>query len=68
MQRNQVLLGVATLTLAGLAVALRACDAAEVLKRTGVPFMVGFNRRFDPGHRAVREAVMSGRIGDVRMH
>ena len=41
--------------------------AAEVLERTGVPFMVGFNRRFDPGHRAVRDAVLSGRIGDVRM-
>jgi myo-inositol 2-dehydrogenase/D-chiro-inositol 1-dehydrogenase len=41
--------------------------AAAVLERTGVPFMVGFNRRFDPGHRAVRDAVVSGRIGDVRM-
>ncbi|MGA0946400.1 MAG: Gfo/Idh/MocA family oxidoreductase, partial [Candidatus Nanopelagicales bacterium] len=41
--------------------------AAEVLERTGVPFKVGFNRRFDPGHRAVRDAVLSGRIGDVRM-
>ena len=41
--------------------------AAEVLERTGVPFMVGFNRRFDPGHRAVRDAVLSGRVGDVRM-
>ena len=41
--------------------------AAAVLDRRGVPFMVGFNRRFDPGHRAVREAVASGRIGEVRM-
>ena len=41
--------------------------AAAVLDRTGVPFMVGFNRRFDPGHRAVRNAVASGRIGEVRM-
>ena len=41
--------------------------AAAVLERRGVPFMVGFNRRFDPGHRAVREAVASGRIGEVRM-
>lgn len=37
------------------------------LDRRDVPFMVGFNRRFDPGHRAVREAVASGRIGEVRM-
>ena len=41
--------------------------AAAVLDRRGVPFMVGFNRRFDPGHRAVRDAVASGRIGEVRM-
>ncbi len=41
--------------------------AAEVLDRTGVPFMVGFNRRFDPGHQAVHTAVASGRIGDVRV-
>ncbi len=41
--------------------------AADVLDRTGVPFMVGFNRRFDPGHRAVRDAVVTGRIGAVRM-
>jgi len=40
---------------------------AAVLDRRDVPFMVGFNRRFDPGHRAVREAVASGRIGEVRM-
>ena len=41
--------------------------AAAAVERAGVPFMVGFNRRFDPGHRAVRDAVVSGRIGDVRM-
>jgi myo-inositol 2-dehydrogenase / D-chiro-inositol 1-dehydrogenase len=41
--------------------ALAAVDAA------GVPLMVGFNRRFDPGHRAVRDAVASGAVGDVRI-
>ena len=41
--------------------------AGEVLERTGLSFMVGFNRRFDPGHRAGREAVRSGRTGDERM-
>jgi len=40
---------------------LAAVDAA------GVPLMVGFNRRFDPGHRAVREAVAAGQVGDVRI-
>jgi len=38
--------------------ALAAVDAA------GVPFMVGFNRRFDPTHAAVQEAVASGRVGE----
>ncbi len=38
----------------------RALDAVE---RAQVPFMVGFNRRFDPAHRAVRDAVASGVTG-----
>lgn len=41
------------------------CLAA--VEAAGVPFMVGFNRRFDPGHRAVRDAVADGRVGDVRV-
>jgi myo-inositol 2-dehydrogenase/D-chiro-inositol 1-dehydrogenase len=28
--------------------------ALSAVEQAGVPFMVGFNRRFDPGHRAVR--------------
>ena len=40
---------------------LRAVDAANV------PFMVGFNRRFDPGHKSVRDAVQSKKIGDVHL-
>ena len=36
---------------------LRTVDAA------GVVFQVGFNRRFDQGHAAVREAVAQGEIG-----
>ena len=35
--------------------ALGAIDAA------GVPFQIGFNRRFDPAHASVREAVAPGR-------
>jgi myo-inositol 2-dehydrogenase/D-chiro-inositol 1-dehydrogenase len=30
-------------------------------------FQVGFNRRFDPAHASVREAVSSGAIGDVHV-
>jgi myo-inositol 2-dehydrogenase/D-chiro-inositol 1-dehydrogenase len=29
--------------------------------------MVGFNRRFDPGHASVREAVAAGAVGDVHL-
>lgn len=32
---------------------------------SSVPVQLGFNRRFDPGHRAAREAVASGEIGDL---
>jgi len=35
--------------------------------RAGVPFMVGFNRRFDPAHRSVRDAVVAGTVGDVHL-
>ena len=28
---------------------------------------VGFNRRFDPAHRAVRDAVVSGAVGDLHL-
>ena len=40
---------------------LAAVDAA------GVPLMIGFNRRFDASHRAVRDAVASGAVGDVHI-
>lgn len=50
-----------SLDLAEVDRALAAVEAA------GVPFMVGFNRRFDPSHRAVRDAVASGRVGDVHL-
>ena len=42
----------------------RALLAAE---RTGIFLQVGFNRRFDPAHASVREAVMSGSVGDVHV-
>ena len=48
-------------------------DLAEVdramaaVERSGTPFMVGFNRRFDPGHRSVQRAVQSGAVGDVQL-
>jgi len=39
----------------------------EVLARTGVPFFVAFNRRFDPSHRALHDAVRAGEIGRPEM-
>lgn len=39
-------------------------DAAKpTVEAAQVPVMVGFNRRFDASHRALREAVCDGRIG-----
>jgi myo-inositol 2-dehydrogenase / D-chiro-inositol 1-dehydrogenase len=33
----------------------------------GVPFQIGFNRRFDPGHRSVRDAVADGAVGEPHL-
>jgi myo-inositol 2-dehydrogenase/D-chiro-inositol 1-dehydrogenase len=46
------------------AVAARAVAAAE---RAGVPLQIGFNRRYDPGFRAVRDAIAAGEIGTLAM-
>lgn len=42
---------------------VRTCRAA--IAGCDVPIQVGFNRRFDPGHRAAREARMAGEIGTL---
>lgn len=39
-------------------------EVLAVVKEAGVKFQIGFNRRFDHNHRAVYEAVHSGKIGD----
>ena len=41
--------------------------ALAAVDETGALFQVGFNRRFDPAHASVREAVSSGAIGDVHL-
>jgi myo-inositol 2-dehydrogenase/D-chiro-inositol 1-dehydrogenase len=47
---------------------LAQVDAAlTTVERAGVLFTVGFNRRFDPAHRSVRDAVASGAVGDVHV-
>ena len=42
-------------------------EAIAAVGAAGVPFMVGFNRRFDPGHAAVRQAARSGELGELTM-
>ena len=50
-----------SLDLAEVDRALAAVEAA------GVPFQIGFNRRFDPAHAAVREAVVRGEVGEPQL-
>ena len=38
-------------------------QALEAVKKTGVKFQVGFNRRFDPSFARARELVAAGKIG-----
>lgn len=45
----------------------RARKAGAAVAATGVPFMIGFNRRFDASHRAVRDAVAAGEVGKVEI-
>ena len=42
---------------------VNAC--AVVIKGAPVAIQLGFVRRFDPGHRAVRQAILAGDIGDL---
>jgi myo-inositol 2-dehydrogenase / D-chiro-inositol 1-dehydrogenase len=39
----------------------------EHVKRSGIFVQIGFQRRFDAGYRAARDAVRSGAIGDVHL-
>lgn len=42
---------------------VNAC--AEKIRGAEVPIMIGFCRRFDPGHRAARQALLDGEIGEL---
>jgi len=44
---------------------IRAC--IEVVEGAGVPFLTGFNRRFDPNFAALRARIGSGDIGAVEL-
>jgi myo-inositol 2-dehydrogenase / D-chiro-inositol 1-dehydrogenase len=41
--------------------------ALAVVQESGVPFQVGFNRRFDPAHAFVRAAVDAGSVGEPHL-
>ena len=59
--------GVAIFCEKPIALDLAEVDAAlEAVGAAQVPLHVGFNRRFDPAHRAVRDAVASGEVGTLR--
>ena len=42
---------------------VNAC--AEAIRGTSLPIQIGFVRRFDPGHKAVHDAVRAGEIGEL---
>ncbi|MFA9463593.1 MAG: inositol 2-dehydrogenase [Velocimicrobium sp.] len=42
-------------------------EVMEALKDTKLKYQVGFNRRFDHNFRAVKNAVESGKVGDVHL-
>lgn len=39
----------------------------KAIVSSGVPVQIGFNRRYDPSHRAVRDAVAKGEIGPLEL-
>lgn len=41
--------------------------AIAAVEHAGVKLQVGFNRRYDPSHRAVRDAVIGGNIGSPHL-
>jgi myo-inositol 2-dehydrogenase / D-chiro-inositol 1-dehydrogenase len=44
-----------------------ATQAVSAVRSSGVPVMLGFNRRFDASHAAVKEAVDRGEVGKVEI-
>jgi myo-inositol 2-dehydrogenase/D-chiro-inositol 1-dehydrogenase len=43
----------------------RVDRCAAAIAAFDVPIQIGFNRRFDPGHRAARQALEAGEIGEL---
>ena len=45
----------------------RAESCAREVASAGVPFQIGFHRRFDPSHSALRQALDDGDVGDIEL-
>jgi myo-inositol 2-dehydrogenase / D-chiro-inositol 1-dehydrogenase len=45
----------------------KIAGALEAVKKVGVKFQVGFNRRFDHNFKKVKELVKAGKVGDVHI-
>jgi len=45
----------------------KAHQVADAVRRSGVPFQIGFQRRFDPGYACARDLIAGGAIGTVEM-
>ena len=45
----------------------KAEACAREVEAAGVPFQIGFHRRYDPHYRGLRQAVASGEVGEVAL-
>jgi myo-inositol 2-dehydrogenase/D-chiro-inositol 1-dehydrogenase len=45
----------------------RIRELIGVVEAAGVPFLTGFNRRFDPGFASMRARIAAGEIGEVEL-
>ena len=45
----------------------RVEQCRRAIAELGVPVQIGFNRRYDPSHRALRDAVRGGEIGQLEL-
>ena len=44
----------------------RTQAALEIVRQTGVPFQIGFNRRFDPPFILAKQKLLNGELGTIR--
>ena len=45
----------------------RTLKSLEIIKKNGIKFQVGFNRRFDPNFQSVENKILQGDIGDLHI-